>query len=279
MDSTTSEISNKFKRFWTNHENNNRFLWSTRVAMLFTRGYIEGHNINPQTTVKSFVRDNLKGQWRTNINLKHYKGPYIEENDDRPELIVEHLMNDLEHISSDCLYHSIIVNEIRALELLINGVFETISSYILAKNSTDNENKESIKKILQRINSNERYSVSLKQVCSLLPNIAALLNGTTYKREANPFLSTKVHCLSCMDVVSMWKEIRNIIVHHDLKATPEFSKRWSKMFLTIMTANANNTKVISPGGKVVIRLRETMFCMTTCYQTAVVLSIALGCSK
>ena len=277
MDLDLQTLKLNFKRFWERHEQNNRFLWGTRTNSLFVKGYIEGHDISLDTPLKEFVRAELKGKSRKNINLKHYKGPYVEGNDERPELLLEQYLSDGKR-NAKLLYQSIIVNEIRALKLLINGAYELLAKYVISSNSVDEKTKDKMRKILNRVESDERYSVALMQLADLLPTLGALLNGSTYKREKNSFLSTKVNGISCLDAVQLWKEARNLIIHRDGEVSNHFSNRWSKTFLSVMRNASNQNRKIVPGSRLSISLRQTTFCLTTCHQTAVILYIASGAS-
>ena len=278
MEYSQQELQLQFKRFWKQHEENNRFLWGMRSSSLFARGYIEGHELDAKMPLKTFLRDELKGHWRKSINLKHYKGPYVEGAEERPELLIEHFMLDMKR-NSKHIYQYVIIGEIRALEILLNGIYHSIASYILASDSVDESSKLRIGRILNRTQTDERYSVALKQLADLLPTLGALLEGSTYKREKNPFLSTKINGISCLDAVQMWKEIRNLVIHRDGQVSHNFSRRWSKKLIGIMRDDSKDSRVIHPGSRISISLRQTMFCLTTCHQTAVLLYIASGASN
>lgn len=275
MDLNRQELKMHFKGFWERHEENNRFLWNFRTSSLFVRGYIEGQGISLDTPLREFVRSELKGKWRKNINLKHYRGPYIEGSDDRPELLLEQYIRDSER-SGNLVYQSIIVNEIRGLEILINDIYSSIASYVIASQSADNKTKEKMRKILSRVESDERHSVALMQMADLLPTLGHLLKGSTYKREENPFLSTKINGISCLDAVQMWKETRNLIIHRDGKISDAFSKRWSKTLISLLRDESNHNQTFRPGSQLLVSLRHTTYCLTTCHQTAVVLYVASG---
>lgn len=276
MQYPSSEIAGRFKQFWTRHEANNRHLWSSRVAALFVRGYIECHAIDTNTTIKTFLRENLKTPWRKSISIRHYKGQYVEGVEKREEVTVAHFMDDLKGISSDLMYESVVVNEIRALELLLNSLFETVAPYVLESDSVRPNTKRMVLQKLTRVSGNERDTVSLKELSSLLPNLGVVLASSTYKREENPLLSTKINGISCMDSVSMWREVRNLVIHHDGKVNKRFSDQWSHMYLAILGDRVPTSKVLPTGTPLLIRLRNVIYCMTTCYQTSVVLYVALG---
>jgi len=279
MEYPSSQIAGRFKEFWTRHEANNRHLWSSRIAAQFVRAYIEGHKIDPSTTIKTFLRENLKAQLHRNINIRHYKGPYVEGVKKRVEVSVAHFLDDLEGISSDLMYESVVVNEIRALELLLKAVFETVAPYVLESDSVQPNTKRMISQRLTKVSGNERARVGLNELSSLLPNLGVVLDSSTYKREENPLLSTKINEISCMDSVSMWREVRNLIIHHDGKVNKRFRDRWSHIYLAILGDRIPTSKVLPVGAPLLIRLRNVLYCMTTCYQTCVVLYVALGGSR
>jgi hypothetical protein len=84
--------------------------------------------------------------------------------------------------------------------------------------------------------------------------------------------------MNCWEMPGMWREIRNLIVHHDSVAHTAFIKsneRTWRVGRQPVQSKTPNTDVLVAGAKLPLEARDVIHCFTHCNKTARVLQAQL----
>jgi hypothetical protein len=267
-----------FQTFAVRHGAVNRWFRSTEVA------YRAAKMLAHSKSKESLVRDLFPRDWRRDDTLKQYRGRYSESGR-APRATIADFLLDLRDDWEDLL-DSVVVNEVGALEMFLRewamaafrAALEPRASRLTAKT------KQSLVDALAELQSSPYKSVSLTQLGAAFPAVKAALDSTTHLGAFHPLLSPATGTLTCRSVANLWREVRNLILHHDRLVHERFVAQYAQLWYLFQTdARERGSLVVARRCRVGFRLpidaRHVIFCLTTCYQTAVVLHVATGGSN
>lgn len=267
----TPEIPDSpFARFVIRHEEANRWFRSTNIAYRMTRLHCAQQN---ETDLAQSIIP-VKLRWRH--TFQHYPGP-LKEGVRTPRATIADLVSDLRE-NGKGLLEATIVREVGALEIFLREWALAALSFALDPSITSHTSErvrkleETRKSILDR----PYQSVSLARIVELFPAIGAVLSQSTHLRAVQPLLGEGSGDLNCQVVALLWRDVRNLILHHDRIVHQRFIQKFGPLWLAIQTDAKNRGKTIIPrpcrvGRPLPLVERHLVFCFTTCYQLASVL--------
>lgn len=268
-------ISNEsfaFKSFTERHEAVNRWFRSSEIAICLARIHTENYDGAVQVR-KLFKNDN-----RPRETTKQYRGRFSEEGR-APEASVDDFNLDMKE-GWQSLLESVIVQEVGALEMFLREwMLAAIEEALTSSHRVSPTRVKELNTMATEIKLDPYRSMSLSRVASTFPTLRHALETTTHLRSTRPFLSTASGSLSCRAVADLWREVRNLILHHDRIVHHKFFSNHSQVWLEMQTEAQSRGGLISPkqckvGAQLPIAVRHAVFCLTSCYQIAVLLHVA-----
>jgi hypothetical protein len=262
-----------FKAFAARHEDANRWLRSNDVSSRLAR--ILAKQQDPTSPVKVLFTSNRR---RRDI-LKRYYGRYGGSGRSEQATVADFLL-DL-GLGWESTLESVIVQETGALEMFIREwVLVAVRQAITASKSTSTGRVAELTNVATDIQSKPYRTVSLTQVSKLFPALRLALE-LTHLRTNRPFLSPLSGEITCRASVDLWREVRNLILHHDRIVHAKFYDEYGKLWLTLQQESRDRGVKLVPsrchiGKPLPLVARHAVFCLTSCYQAAVVLNLAAG---
>lgn len=267
------KLNTIFKEFCHQHDTVNRFLRSTEVCYRFTRMHVDPRD------EADLVRSLFPARWKRYDSLKNYRGRF-EETERRNQATLQDLKGDMSE-GWDIILEAVVVKEVSAFEQFVRDWTLAAAMLQIQDQNTKLPAKQKtlLSKLVNDLTANPRLSITLSRLAEYFPALITLLESTTHKRAIHPILSASRIGISCLDAAQMWREVRNLILHHNRIVHNDFYRRWSPIWGNITTdAKQSGRRIaIRPamlGKRLPLVLRHTIFCLTTCYQAAVVFHIA-----
>jgi hypothetical protein len=263
-----------FAEFTQRHEHLNRFFWSTDASYHLVHAQIA--SLADDLPLRKLITSTFARQYTFAKYLARY-----QEGQPRQRATVADLKRDLFQNVRHLAY-SLVVQEASNLEqYLRDWTVEAAHIELEALGNRQQKRSEQLLSVLKDLEYNSRLSISLRSLASYFPVVIKTLNSTTHKRSFTPFLSTPIPGVTCFDAAQMWREIRNLIVHRGGRLNADFVNAWSPIWQKIIDdAVSSGSKVQRANLRLTKRIplskRHVVFCLATCFQTAVVLHIALG---
>jgi len=263
-----------FKAFATRHEAVNRWFRSTEISYRLGRMLAQGQD--SAFPVKALFAHDFR---RSDV-LKQYRGRFSESGR-TPQASIADFLLDLRD-AWGALLESVIVQEAGALEMFIREwALAAIQEALLASKSLPKDRKSELESVAHEIRIEPYRTVSLTRVARLFPTLQEALNSTTYLRSKRPFLSPATGDVTCRSVADLWREVRNLILHHDRLVHQKFYENYAGLWLALQKESRNRGAMLVPracyvGHPLPLVARHAVFCLTSCYQAAVVLHIAAG---
>ena len=260
-----------FQLFAEAHEGNNRYEATLTLARHLAVNAIVGSARDEPVT--ALFPKRVKAR-RMDV-LKRYKGPWSAARDRRQATIGD-FARDLRN-SWQPFYESILIRELSALELFIREWAWNAATAALLETRD-----ETIRNRLNRLlNKTERPTpVNLADVDAAFPRLGRILASSPGTRRVTDVLDeVAVIDLSVASQYQMWKDVRNAIVHNDGFVSPylsqQQSERWEAMHReAIREGHHIRFRPLDIGMPLPLVYRHVPFCLTCCFQTAVVLHTA-----
>jgi len=202
--------------------------------------------------------------------------------DRRSKATVADLLKDIRE-GRDELIEATIVKEVGALEIFLREwSIEALNAALAPGSASLNQkNQQRMQEALYSLMAKPYESVSLAKVGDLFPTLRSVLTGSTHLRALRPLLAPGTEDLTCQSVAGLWREVRNLILHHDAVVHSRFADNYGRIWSGLHTdarERGSTVRVLSPrvGRRLPVDTRHAVFCFTSCYQTAVVLHLATG---
>ncbi len=183
----------------------------------------------------------------------------------------------------DDVLEATIVKEVGALEMFLREwSIEALNEALKpGAASLNRENKQKLQEALEVLISRPYESVSLTRIGELFPTLRTVLTGSTHLRALRPLLSPGTADLTCQSVAGLWRDVRNLILHHDRVVHPRFKMKYDSIWSSLHRdarerGSTVRSREVRIGNRLPIDDRHVVFCFTSCYQTAVVLHVATG---
>lgn len=268
-----NHVAEAFHDFARAHEYANRFFWSTDASY-----HLASHAID-HLSGTTIARNVVPLNERRRYTFSHYKARF-EPGHPRTFATVADLKHDLAH-NHRHLVKTTILEAVSNLEHYLNKWIRIAVSAELRSRKLADGRKRSLVGLMDTFEQNYRKSMSLPELDRYFPALGNILRSTTHKRTYTPLLSVPIAGVTCLDAAQMWREIRNLILHHGGRCHADFVKKWGAVWESIIDDEARRGKKVGARKLLVdatlpIGKRHVTFCLETCYQTAVVLFIAGG---
>lgn len=263
----------EFKAFCQRHDAMNRWFRSADLSRRIAR--IHAQKYDPRSPAKLLFDHDRR---REDV-LKQYRGRFSELGR-KPQASIADFLLDLRD-GWETILESVIVYEAGALEMYIRGWALSAIEQALTSSKVSRTRSADLLQFKEQIQTTPYRTVSLDRIATLFPSLKLFLNSTTHVRSTRPLLSVASSDLSCRSVADLWREVRNLILHHDRVVHERFHERYSKIWFSMQEEANEQGRRIRPrpcrvGTRLPLVSRHVVFCLTSCYQTAIVLYIAAG---
>lgn len=264
-----------FKRFAERHESVNRWFRSTDVA------YTAARMLALQKDGGEQALSILPKEWRWHATAKQYRGRYSEHGRATRATVAD-LLQDLKDGWVDLL-EAVIVNEVGGLEIFLRewAIDALRAALAPGVSALTTSQASELSVMLTELAATPYASVSLRRIGKAFPTLKATLTATTHLRAFRPLLAPAAGDVTLEAVTDLWREVRNLILHHDRIVHERFARLYSNLWLALqMDARDRGAHLIARRCRTGLRLplvtRHAVFCLTSCFQTAVVLYLATG---
>jgi len=274
MTPATGTPADVFAEFEKRHEHVNRFFWSTIASYHFAA-------VTTQSTSATTLLQELLS--RTDERRYLFRR-YLSKNrdvDPKARATVGDFQGDLK-TNMISLISAAVIMEVANLELFLRDWSVAAARVELPKlrGVSARARRSQLTGLINDLESNERLSMTLKTLANHFPAAIQALR-TTHRRTPTPLLSVPIPGATCLDAAQMWREIRNILVHHDRRCHASFLRDWSPVWNALEKDIAEDGLGAAGGGLFVgsrlpLTKRHVPYCLSTCYQTAFVFFLAAG---
>ena len=269
----------EFDFFAEKHQTNNVYLWSTQLAVQMASIQLKQDDPNLECGLDEYLRMKYTKNIRRNLDARRYiktRGKNGDSDDDSSTIQypqTQALVTDLSQ-TRGIIYETVIVNEIRALEIFLSTLFRKYADKLAHESNVNEDVKDKSNKLLSKLKANPRASIPLRYIYALFPAIEALAKNTTHKKSHSPMLAS-ANGVSCHQAIELWREIRNLIIHHDGVIYREFRDIYSDTYFRLRDERGLRPHGPLPlGQKLKLDIGHATFCLTSCYQMASVLNLA-----
>lgn len=265
-----------FELFALEHDRISRFLHATEHAYRLATD--AACKVDPSLPLRSLFPKTSR--LRRLDSLKRYISRERTP-ETRPPAKVQDFLKDLSD-SWDHLYEAVVVQEVGVFELYLREWSWCAASVELEHppRGASPERLECLNSLRKRLSSAVRSrSLTLNEFVDHFPRVGLELQKSPHWRTRVPSFEEAAPGLSAFDVTQMWREVRNLIIHHDRLVHQDFlngpGKVWQQMEAeAIHTGKRLVERPLHLGKKLPLVLRHVLFCLTTIYQAAVVLYLA-----
>jgi len=260
-----------FQVFWDHHRHMNRFLRSTEMAYTLSVSRIrqEGTRLSaplerlfPPEDVPS---ESLSRYWPIEAEPRRRSTAPVPVGD---------FLGDLER-DWETLFESVLVRYLGGFE-----IFLKTWAWHAADTSAGREALASLRRSLE---TDVRSSPNLRAIVRILPVIQQILTNTPHiyrSREGTAPERPEETGLNCFDVAEMWREVRNLVVHHNRIVHADFLEGTAPTWEIVEAdARGDGPAVLrSPviGQPLPLDLQDVVHCFTTCFRTAEILGQVLS---
>lgn len=263
-----------FEEFAQRHEHLNRFFWSTDASYHLANAHIA--SLPRDRPVRELVARTQGTQYTFAKYLARY-----QEGQARQRATVEDLKHDLSQNVRHLAYAAIVQEATNLEQYLRDWTMVAGRLELVRIGEKRSERREQIVGVLKDLDRNSRLSMSLRSLGSVFPAVLKTLGSTTHRRSFTRLLSTPIPGATCLDAAQMWRDVRNLIVHRGGRLYADFVNTWSPIWERIIDDAAKGGSRVQrthlrPGWRIPLSKRHVVFCLATCFQTAVVLHIAVG---
>jgi hypothetical protein len=243
-----------FDAFWERHRELNRFLRSTDFACELARNVAAEAGAAPEAPFTAL----FSPSWPLDEkSVKSYWSP-LEERPPNPTRIasVAEFAADLAEVRR-LLTRSVVI--------LYLGAFETFLAGWLTE-ATGKPRSRS-------------HNPTLRHLAKCYPWLHERLH-----RAAHVFTDPEGACrtrpveprLNCFDVSQMWREIRNLFVHAQGCVSRRFLEQHGPTWQAVCAHAGTSRGELREGDELLLGIRETVFCFTTTFKTAGLMTQALA---
>ena len=262
-----------FGRFVQRHEAANRWFRSTNVA------YMAAQMLAGERDSTALAQTLLPQKLRWEYTFQHYPGRHSDLERTSKATVADFLLDLRE--GWQALLRATIIREVGALEIFLREwATDALQAAITAEGaSLQSATRQALRTALEDLTSDPFRTVSLTKIGGFFPAVKGVLTGSTHLRSLRPMLAPGTPDLSCQTVAELWREVRNLLLHHDGIVHSRFFEKHGELWMVLQKKARERGSAIAlrkseVGKSLPVVTRHVIWCFTTCYQTAVVLYLA-----
>jgi len=263
-----------FARFLQRHGAANRWFRSTDVAYMATK------MLAKQQEPAALAQTLLPKKLRWKHTFRNYPGRFPDQ-EHPSRASIRDLLQDLKE-GWQAVLRATIVREVGALEIFLREwAIEALSAATAPGTPLRSTIRRELEDSLHELLSDPFRTVSLSRIGGFFPGVRGVLNVSTHVRSQHPMLTAGSSDLTCQTVTEMWRDVRNLILHHDGVVHPRFATQHSAVWLALAKDAHERGRTLamrrcSTGQPLPLVTRHAVFCFTSCHQTAALLDQAMG---
>jgi hypothetical protein len=267
------DTNSPFGKFVKRHEAANRWFRSTNIAYMAAK-MLAGER-DPMALAQTLLPKKLR--WKH--TFQHYPGRHSDLGRTSRATVADFLQ-DLKE-GWNAVLRATIIREVGALEIFLRDwATDALYAAITAEGASLRcATKQALRTALEDLTSDPFRTVSLTKIGGFFPAVKGVLTESTHLRSLRPMLAPGTPDLNCQSAAELWREVRNLLLHHDGIVHSRFVEKHGGLWMALQKDARERGSAIAlrkseVGNSLPVVTRHVIFCFTSCYQTAVILYLA-----